>query len=480
MMDLGTLGGDFSDARGINSHGDVVGAARTAALKEHAFLYAAGAMTDLLPSSSQSRAYGINTAGQVAGTRDGGSSSFLYTGGTFTDLGNLGGSATIAFALNDAASVVGWSGTSTPSQHAFLYSGGMITDLAPSSASSHAFAINSSGQAVGDDGPLAAVFGGGMPMDLTTLGGSDGRALGINDSGAIVGWSTTSSNDVHAFIVEGVGMPADLNDRLVPGTGWVLASATGINNVGQIVGCGLIDGTTHAFRLEPCGDGIVEPGEQCDDGPSNGATGSCCSSTCQALPAGSGCADDGDLCTNDVCGQTGICGHLVEPSASCTAPVQAKGANLAITEPPSPKPQQVVFRWGKGPAVPLANFGTPTSEDVRLCVYDQTGSTYTLAFGGSASVAGGGAWIARSTGWKFKSRSGAPDGITDTTLTASNAPLKAKLQAKAKGHLSIEALPLQKSPRAVAQLKTSQGECWGASFSSATKNSTTAFRARSD
>ena len=43
-----------------------------------------------------------------------------------------------------------------------------------------------------------------------------------------------------------------------------------------------------------CGNGIVESGEECDDG--NGVSGDCCSGTCEIEPDGSVC-DDGDVCT---------------------------------------------------------------------------------------------------------------------------------------------------------------------------------------
>jgi cysteine-rich repeat protein len=50
----------------------------------------------------------------------------------------------------------------------------------------------------------------------------------------------------------------------------------------------LLDGT--------CGDGIVDPGEECDDG--NGKNGDCCSATCgfelAESPCGRGC--DGKRC----------------------------------------------------------------------------------------------------------------------------------------------------------------------------------------
>lgn len=55
-----------------------------------------------------------------------------------------------------------------------------------------------------------------------------------------------------------------------------------------------------------CGDGCVDPGEECDDG--NVDDGDCCSSTCQFEPASDPCAADGNVCTDDVCDGAGHCG----------------------------------------------------------------------------------------------------------------------------------------------------------------------------
>jgi cysteine-rich repeat protein len=41
---------------------------------------------------------------------------------------------------------------------------------------------------------------------------------------------------------------------------------------------------TITVKQPVCGDGIIEAGEQCDDGPANGAPGDGCSATCQSLP----------------------------------------------------------------------------------------------------------------------------------------------------------------------------------------------------
>lgn len=139
------------------------------------------------------------------------------------------------------------------------------------------------------------------------------------------------------------------------------------------------------------------------------------------------------------------------------------------------------FKWGKGPVVPLADFGDPTNEVLQLCVYDQTvPSPYALVFSGSPSVSGGGAWTASTTGWKFKSTTGAPDGITGVTLTAGTVPFKAKVQVKAMDSPSFGPLPLQDDPSVIAQFKTSLGTCWGATFSMPMVNTAKEFKAKSD
>jgi probable HAF family extracellular repeat protein len=69
MEDLGTLGGDRSEALGVSADGSVVvGWARNTAGQDRAFRWtAAGGMQDLgtLPGSDQSRAYGVSADGSV-------------------------------------------------------------------------------------------------------------------------------------------------------------------------------------------------------------------------------------------------------------------------------------------------------------------------------------------------------------------------------------------------------------------------------
>ena len=69
MIDLGTLGGRFSGAMAINSHGQVIGYSETASLSTHAFLWEDGVMYDLgvPPGATSSFARALNDRGEVTG-----------------------------------------------------------------------------------------------------------------------------------------------------------------------------------------------------------------------------------------------------------------------------------------------------------------------------------------------------------------------------------------------------------------------------
>jgi cysteine-rich repeat protein len=77
-------------------------------------------------------------------------------------------------------------------------------------------------------------------------------------------------------------------------------------------GDGLTDGADPDCQPAVCGNGEVEPGEDCDDG--NTADGDCCSANCTFEPAGSVC-DDGLFCNGqEECDGAGLCENLgVDP-----------------------------------------------------------------------------------------------------------------------------------------------------------------------
>jgi YVTN family beta-propeller protein len=67
------------------------------------------------------------------------------------------------------------------------------------------------------------------------------------------------------------------------------------------------DGCDNNCTVTGCGNGITTSGEQCDD--ANLIAGDCCSATCQYEASGSPCAADINECTDDECDGAGTCMH---------------------------------------------------------------------------------------------------------------------------------------------------------------------------
>jgi cysteine-rich repeat protein len=229
-----------------------------------------------------------------------------------------------------------------------------------------------------------------------------------------------------------------------------------------------------------CGDGMAVGSEACDDG--NRLAGDCCSPSCEP-EVGSPCADDGNPCSNDVCDASGICTHPAEPDPSCLLPTLSTKGYVKVRSAPAPAADQVQLKWKKGPVVPKPAFGAPaTSTAYTLCVYDHATVAPRLVFGGQARVGGscGGntCWREHASGWKYKAPDGAPQGITQVTLSEGLEPGRASVGVKAKGTLALAPLPL--APQVVAELRTSDGACFGARFSTATESDGDSFSAKSD
>ena len=186
-------------------------------------------------------------------------SSFAYR---LVDLGTLGGTCSMAYAINDAGQIVGEADLANGDTHAFLYADGRMKDLGTlKSGKSCAFGINAAGHVVGssglDDDSRAFLFVGGVMKDLGSLGGRVNGANGINAAGQIVGASHNAHGVSRAFLYTSGGGMKDLGALAGPKG---VSCATAINTVGHIVGYSETkDGGMHAFLFTP-GDGMKDLG----------------------------------------------------------------------------------------------------------------------------------------------------------------------------------------------------------------------------
>jgi probable HAF family extracellular repeat protein len=243
IKDLGTLGGTLAIATAANDAGVVVGYSRGADGNTHAFMYSKGKMTALPSTSPESFAYGINASGMIVG---GGGTYGVNKAMVWSPAGvpqEIEG-ASIAVAVNDNGMVAMTSGLGyqeTPRAH--LWSAGTFVLGGP-----HEDDYNSQATGVTADGRLVAlrqdwsgvnkVVVWNSAIDRTLLdgvGGGYSRALYVNASGKIAGFSRTVKGYDRAFLwtpnATGGGSMVE-----IPGpAGWSTAPV-GLNASGAVAG----------------------------------------------------------------------------------------------------------------------------------------------------------------------------------------------------------------------------------------------------
>lgn len=204
----------------------------------------------------------INDLGEMAGH-----DTFWNSDGTTVDLGDLGGGGTFAYDINNSGQVAGVSSTQDNVNHAFIWdeqSG--IQDLDPNAILfSSASGINEAGDAVGSTffngvGLHAALWNSQIGIqDLGSLGESySSHASEINNYGQVVG-DSFGIDFSHGFLWDDNSGMRDLNDLIPFDSGWVVEWGSSINDLGQIVGTGSLNGERHGFLMMPESHVVPEP-----------------------------------------------------------------------------------------------------------------------------------------------------------------------------------------------------------------------------
>jgi probable HAF family extracellular repeat protein len=231
---LGAAGGTHNYGRSINDLGQVAGEVGFSGDQPwHAYLYTPGGspLKDLGSlGGPYSSAYSVNNSGQVTGSAENAarfSRAFRTAPNAVIqpadDLGSLGGKYANGRVINDAGQVAGMSSNVTETASR-LFRTAPNADINPATD------------------------------DLGTLpGGTYIEPEDMNATGDIVGWGNRTGSSQHAFVVLGSTL-YDVNDLISPSLGITLEVASGINDQGDIVARGFInggDGRDRAFLLTP-------------------------------------------------------------------------------------------------------------------------------------------------------------------------------------------------------------------------------------
>ena len=301
-----------------------------------------------------------------------------------------------------------------------------------------------------------------------------------------------------------------------------------VGNVAAASGVPSSFGLVTQFSSSDCGDGVMDVGEQCDDG--NTLNGDCCSSTCQydtstvvcrasggacdlaesctgssgtcpadaKQPNGTGCddgsactqtdqcdgagtcvgtdpldCDDGDACTADSCTPLSGCINDDAPATGCLTP--GKSIVLIKSNASDHSKDKLLWKWIKGAVVSQANFADPlTDTDYALCIYAGAASSPIARL----QLPAGAGWSGVGTkGYKFNGAS--PDGLS-LALLKGGADGKSKALTKGKGAtLPDPTLPLT-YPVTVQLKKDGSALCLESSFTAAdeVKNDAAQFKAK--
>jgi hypothetical protein len=263
------------------------------------------------------------------------------------------------------------------------------------------------------------------------------------------------------------------------------------------------------LRSAHCGDGVVDPDEDCD--PGFPIPGSCCSDSCTfvpdatfcfpanpdpcraayqcaagaciptgSAPAGARCNLDGNLCTDDRCDGAGSCtgpGPAVDcgPCSECAAPTGCSqpaprqiGACLGPVQPSATlkitdkiDTATTAWSWGRGAAIQPGSFGDPTGgTSYEVCIFGIGELSWDPIVLLDAPAGGG--WQSKRGGFRFRQDDA---GGTTTIQVKPNAGAgRSRIKVKRTGPLAFPGILGITGPPFAAELRGSDGRCYAAGF----------------
>jgi uncharacterized membrane protein len=257
---------DFPDAAqtrafGINDAGNIVGT-YLRDLRQHGFLSRDGEFTtidapiDPQPTDFVTIAYGINSSDQVVGSFRLGlglPSAYIFDNNGLRIINATEFIVAEAFGINDDGTICGtFAFTDRPGLHSYLLRQGLFSIIdVPDSTSTFAFGINNAEDIVG-----VYVDAGGISHGYLSRGGritmiqhpdaANTVPRGINSAGSIVGFFDDNAGRRHGFVkISGIFATIDFPRA-------TFTEAFGINSKGHVVGDYMdATGVIHAFIAVP-------------------------------------------------------------------------------------------------------------------------------------------------------------------------------------------------------------------------------------
>lgn len=253
-------GAEFTDVRGINNAGEIVGYARNVS-GNFGFKYSGGHFSRLppAPGGRTINGHGINDSGLIVGSADSADGTttegFILDGSTYAFFSYPGLDRTYARAISADGMVTGYAeDDGITLNRGFIYDPvtGSFTDLAvPGAVHVIAQGINDAHQVVGSSiGTTVESFLRDPVTGALTMFQIEGRptrARGINNTGLITGFHNDATGRVAAFVAQSGGyqlLYINASDDTI---------GEAINDAGQVSGLFSTPGaaTTHGFIATP-------------------------------------------------------------------------------------------------------------------------------------------------------------------------------------------------------------------------------------
>jgi cysteine-rich repeat protein len=280
----------------------------------------------------------------------------------------------------------------------------------------------------------------------------------------------------------------------------------------------LVNVATRSDAVAGCGDGVLDPREECDDG--NRVDGDCCSADCRLAAADSACTDDGNPCTADRCSANGVCLHpaqaaacddgdactagdacvdgacvagapvtceacltcdaglgcVARPATGCAHPLQSGAASLELRHRSR---DRLTWTWRHGTACAKDDFRPAGGAPYELCVYGKDALLLRAQTRSGAGCTGGDCWRERVAGFRYADGRDAPDGLRSIRVR-SGAAGRPRISVLAAGRgLALPAMPVA-GPITVQLRNQATGECWGAEHRHVRRNGPRSLDARGD